>query len=277
MFHSNAARGLSLALATLAMSVVWIGLARIGAGDDPAKDAADESREKIVRIAKGYQLFLGPDRVPLVMQQEPVLRWPNSTRDTQEGATFVWTLDGRPEAICCIWENGGRFLNHAFQSLSNSKLIAEHSGRTLWNPQKAGIELTSFPKAPQPADSAGKRLAQMKELARRFACRLNDDGKLEELRFLPRPLYRYKVERKDLIDGALFAFVQGTDPEVVLVLEAARPDAKPETQPEWRYALTRRSMLALEADLDGKRIWDVPRSIGAPGETWFHGSIPAAN
>ncbi len=32
---------------------------------------------------------------------------------------------------------------------------------------------------------------------------------------LPRPLYGYQVDRADLTDGALFAFVQGTDPEVL--------------------------------------------------------------
>jgi hypothetical protein len=32
-------------------------------------------------------------------------------------------------------------------------------------------------------------------------------------------------------------------------------------------------MLALEADLDGKRLWSVPQSIGAPDQPWFHGVV----
>jgi hypothetical protein len=67
--------------------------------------------------------------------------------------------------------------------------------------------------------------------------------------------------------------VQGTDPAVILVLEAARHDG----QSVWRYALTRRSMHALEADLDGARVWAVPLSAGAPGEVWFQGSVSTAN
>jgi hypothetical protein len=260
-----------LSLATLLAFVVWFGLAGVGVGDEPAA-SGDDSREVIIRIAKGYELFQGAERIPLKMQQEPVLRWPNPTREVPEGATFVWTLDGRPEAIGCVWKHG--VLSHAFHSLSSSKLVAEHDGRTIWHPEKAGIEFRNFAKAPRPADSAVKRLSQMKELARRFTCRLASDERTgEQLRLLPQPLYRYKIERKDLVDGALFAFVQGTDPEVILVLEAARQDA----ESEWQYVLTRRSMLALEGELDGERIWSVAHGAGTPGEAWFQGGIATPN
>jgi hypothetical protein len=202
------------------------------------------------------------------MQQEPVLRWPNPTRETPEGATFIWTLDGRPEAIACIWRHG--MLSHAFHSLSASKLVAEHGNQTIWNPAKPGISFREFPKGPEPADSAVKRLSQMKELARRFTCRIAGEGaKGEELRLLPRPLYRYKTDRQELFDGALFAFAQGTDPEVILVLEAHRADG----QSQWQYAITRRSMVALEAKLDGEPIWSAPFGAGAPDEAWFQGGI----
>lgn len=106
----------------------------------------------------------------------------------------------------------------------------------------------------------------MKDLARRFKCRLTSaDGKSEELRLLPRPLYRYKTERKDLVDGALFTFVQGTDPEAVLVLEAAVSDGKA----KWRYALARSTGVAVEADLDGETIWSEPRGLGARNAAWL--------
>jgi len=235
-------------------------------GEDKDRASADdESRDAIVRAARGYKLFLGPDRRPLEMQPEPVLRWPNAVRGTKEGATFVWTLDGRPEAIACIWEHG--VLSNAFQSLASEKLVAQYGGQTVWHPDKPGLSLKAFETAPQPADSATKRLSQMKELARRFSCRLAAE-KGEELRLMPRPLYRYKTDRPELFDGALFAYAQGTDPEVVLVLEARRS----EKGSEWKYDLTRRSMIALEARLDGKPVWSVPISLGAADQPWFHGT-----
>jgi hypothetical protein len=268
----------SVAARIVLLSVLWVttlccGLAPVGAGDEPAKAEPDRSRETLDRIVKGYELFLGPDAVRLEMQAEPVLRWPNSTRDTHEGATFVWIRDGRPEAIACVWENGG-FWSHAFHSLSDKKLIGRYNGRIFWQTEKPGTEFTRFPDAPEPADSAVKRLSQMKDLARRFKCRLTElDRKKEELRFLPRPIFRYQTDRKDLIDGALFAWVQGTDPEVVLVLEAARRDGKS----EWRYALTRRTAVAVEADLDGKPHWSVPLSNGSPSTAWVVGGLGRLN
>ncbi len=266
MFSPNR-RQLGMCL-TLGFCLSWV---LAGLADEAAPPSGDDAREAIVRIARGYKLFLGPDRRPLEMQQEPVLRWPNPTRETPEGATFIWTLDGRPEAIACIWQHG--VLSHAFHSLSASKLVAEHGSQTIWNPAKPGISFQEIPKAPEPADSAVKRLTQMKELARRFSCRIVADGaKGEELRLLPRPLYRYKTDRPDLFDGALFAFAQGTDPEVILVLEAHRAGAAT----KWEYAITRRSMVALEAKLDGESIWSAPFGAGAPDQAWFQGGIANA-
>lgn len=273
MSYSHLAGGIQLSLRSTLVAVTWFGLTVVGLANDPAANTEGDSRDRIERFAKRYELFLGADKLPLEMQPEPVLRWPNATRDTREGATFVWTLNGRPEAIGCVWENGG-YWAHAFHSLSGSKLIAQHNSRTFWQPEKAGIEFSPFSQAPEPAESAVKRLSQMKDLARRFRSRLPEaDRKSEELRLLPRPLYRYKTERKDLIDGALFAFVQGTDPEVILVLEAVRQNGKS----EWRYALTRRTGLAVEADLDETTIWSQSVSNGAPDAAWFIGRLGMLN
>jgi hypothetical protein len=93
-----------------------------GAADESAAPEDVDSRQVIDRLAGEYRLFLGPERVPLEMQKEPVLRWPNARRETPEGATFLWTRNGRPEAIGCIWNHG--ILSHAFHSLSSSTLVA---------------------------------------------------------------------------------------------------------------------------------------------------------
>lgn len=231
-------------------------------------EADEEARQEIVRIAKGYDLFAGSDRRPLVMQDEPALRWPNPTRDTRDGATFIWTLDGRPAAIACIWKM--RFHSFAFQSLSDGPITAEHSGSTIWRAENSDVRFLLFAGAPEPAESPAKRLIQMKDLARRFRCRVQSaESKMEDLRLLPKPLYRYAPPGDDLLDGALFAFVQGTDPEAVLSLEARRKDGKV----AWNYAFSRRSMMGLEADLDEERVWSVPLSIGSAREPWFQGDV----
>ena len=75
-----------------------------------------------------------------------------------------------------------------------------------------------------------------------------------DLRLLPTPIARYGETGTKLVDGALFAFVIGTDPEVFLFLEA-RPG---EDGPEWQYALAPMTVYALKATYRGKAVWELP-------------------
>ena len=75
-----------------------------------------------------------------------------------------------------------------------------------------------------PADSAAARLRQMRALAQEFTGRqTNREGVDRDMRLLAQPIYRYENTKGDLIDGGLFVFVLGTDPEVFLLIEARRP------------------------------------------------------
>src|SRR2546427_127274 len=75
--------------------------------------------------------------------------------------------------------------------------------------------------APEPAASYALRLPQMKRQAERFQMTMIFRRPREvhhPLRLLPRPVYRSPASAVDEV--ALFVFVQGTDPECVLLLEA---------------------------------------------------------
>ena len=61
----------------------------------------------------------------------------------------------------------------------------------------------------------------MRALAQEFTGRqTNRAGVDSEMRLLAQPIYRYENTKGDLIDGGLFVFVQGTDPEMFLLIEA---------------------------------------------------------
>ena len=80
-----------------------------------------------------------------------------------------------------------------------------------------------------------------------------------ELRLLPRPLYRYELPKQSkpaVLDGVVFGLVQGTDLEIVLLLEAVR-GTKVNT---WRWAAARMSDLPLALKLDGKEVWQVEKA-----------------
>ena len=109
----------------------------------------------------------------------------------------------------------------------------------------------------------------MKVFADRFQVTMTgmkaDRSDREELRMLPKPLYHAdpgKVHSLDSewIDTGVFGFVQGTDPEAILMLEAVRRDGRS----LWQYAFARATGGGLEARLDKIVVWSVER---LPGET----------
>lgn len=264
------------AVPLLVVFSTWIGAA-MGAGDDSPKAGApgvrsadvshDATRELIARTAQRFRM-VGPGDRALRLEPEPALRWPNATRNTPDGATFVWTLDGRPEVIGCIWQHGS--LSWALHSLSDRPVRAELDGTLIWEPKSPGVELRPLEGAPRPAKTATGRLSQMRALARRFHCRLDGENgtNVEDLRLLPQPIHRYASDDGQIVAGGLFAFAQGTDPEVIVMIEAAgAPNAS------WRYAISRRSVVALEARLDDRLVWSAPSSGGARNAPWFQSSL----
>jgi len=65
------------------------------------------------------------------------------------------------------------------------------------------------------------------------------------LRPLSKPIYRYGCPPADVMDGAIFALLQGIDPEVVMLLEARRPEKGGDFA--WRYALVRFTSYSVSA------------------------------
>jgi len=102
----------------------------------------------------------------------------------------------------------------------------------------------------------------MRELARDFSATTIQDGVERELRLLPQPIHRQETTSSDVLDGALFTFVMGTDHELMLLIEA-REAAGPLS---WHYAAAR--FTDLTANLNHRRlpVWSYERGSIAPGD-----------
>jgi hypothetical protein len=130
------------------------------------------------------------------------------------------------------------------------------------------------------------RLRQMKTLASQFSSTMlgwrADNSDREVLRLLPQPLYRYESKRSDVLDGAVFAFVQGTDPESVLLIEAVHTG----DGLEWQFAFARRTSGELEGRHKDVVVWhsdrfptsNIPRSthrsLSRPLDLSVFGKLP---
>jgi hypothetical protein len=226
--------------------------------DAPPVEASAKAIAEFKADAAAYVMRLeGRADWQLKLREEPLLHWGNPARNGENGAVFVWMLEGRPEVIGSMFsfsrKDGVRTL-HEYHSLSPHPLTADYGNVRAWAPSAAGVEWHAILDAPVPAGSPRLRLTQMKALAREFSAKIIDrQNQKNDLRLVPQPLLRYEPTNESAVDGALFSFSLGTDPEVILLLEARR--AKEQTV--WNFALARFHFVDLTAFYKGNQVWHV--------------------
>jgi hypothetical protein len=195
------------------------------------------------------------------LHDESLFHWGNPARNGEDGAVFVWTLDGHPEVIASVFTY--RFKDtirrkHEYHSLAAGPLTAEYQGQRVWAPTTAGVAFQPVPDAPEPATNPRLRLTQMKALARDFSARMVDaEGLKSDLRLMAQPLIRYEPKSTEVIDGALFSFSLGTDPEVLLLLEARTGQGRAAKDAVWQYAFARFHYVSLTASYKNQEVWHV--------------------
>jgi hypothetical protein len=213
--------------------------------------------EVYLREASDYEFYLDSQRwEKLRLCREPAMRW--TSEGDYHGEVYVWTHKGVAAIVGCIFSgpqgDGGRQIMHEFHSLSSQPLVAGDRRGSGWEPKEAGITLEPIPDAPELAKTKVLRLAQMRDMARRFSSQVDRQGGMSEMRLLPQPIYRYEIEDAGLVvDGAVFAFVwtTGTDPEVLLVIEARRTD----NGVRWHFAPARFTNREARLRYQGREIW----------------------
>jgi len=233
--------------------------AQMGAADrERATDAArpDTPQQRIIETAAAsYKLYANEE---LTRLPNPLLHFDDAVTFSQHGSVYLWTDSrSRPLAIASFYFQADGARVDEFQSLATTEpLKAEHEGLSVWNPKTTGIEFQALENQREVPTIKERRLAIMRDIARRFVASVIDRraGRLE-LRLLPQPLYRYSDEEKGLVDGALFSYAKGTNPEVLVLLEAREDGAGTRS---WHYALARMSARGCNATLDGKEIWTLP-------------------
>jgi hypothetical protein len=230
--------------------------------DDSDGVPAAERAARLVqakRILDAIRVYVDPDRqgAPATRTSEPVLRYTDSTRQTSDSTLWIWGATGRPAAIMAIEHypknpDVKRWLCEV-ASLSNERISIEYGREIDWTANKPGLELARLEGAPTPAEQPAARLTQIKQFQRRFTAheKASIEGRIE-LRPLAKPLHRYQDADAGTIDGAIVSFVNGTNPEVLLVLEARTTSTG---AAEWQFGLVQMTGEAVFAELDGKEIW----------------------
>jgi hypothetical protein len=245
----------------------WLSLLLVLAADEPVESLAKKMLPVYVKEVSEYTMAVeSAPKQALELKKEPVFEWSNPVREgLQQGVIFLWLREGRPAALLCVFSepegrHRGRKVIHEFHALDAEKLVVTRPGNQLneWKPE-AGLARNELPDAGAPAATAAARLVQMRRLAAEFTGDSVDDrGKHHDLRLLPAPLYRYPTAKTGVVDGALFTLVStaGTDPEVLLLIEAREVDGKL----RWEYACGRFSDRSLHVTRKEKEVWSSVRS-----------------
>jgi hypothetical protein len=236
--------------------------------DEPSTRSDDTERNARLDYMKAFVADFtvtpaGDRKNNLVLTQEPVQRWTNPIRNRfSDGCVFLW-LDGeRPMTAVNVSIRGEGMVWLEAANLTATSLDVTRRGTSFWTPKAAEIIERPLVDAAPPGDVAARRLVQMRRIAERFTVRTNPGQEPSDLRLMPQPYHQYQAASRGIVDGALFAFVETTDPELLLVIEAVKPMAGEPAV--WRYSLNRMTSRPIVVELDGTPVYNATNYIYQP-------------
>ena len=220
-------------------------------------------------------VFADQPNQPFHFVEKPLTRFDNPVSRIADGFMFLWTDRGRPVAVVKSYYNTPRETwGRTFVSLATRPIEMQIAGKKTWVPQKAGLSFAPLRDTPRPTDQPKLRLAQMRNIARKF--QVIDRWGLKNptdwrLRLLTTPLYRYRVPEEKVVDAAMFGYVLTTSPEALLLLEVHKTD----DGLEWQYGVSRFTRFGITFSLGDRKVAEFPRLDRWPATgTYFH--IPLA-
>ncbi len=243
-------RGILLCWALIA-TPLW------AADPPPESDPADDAHFQYL-LKRQQAMTVKVDGHEAVLQTKPLFRWQNPVSGAN-GAVFVWSWQDRPVVLAKTHLNDLK--QHYVESMSaatSRPFEVRRDGALYWSPDDREISPQAVTNVEIPAEIASIRLTQMRAIARRYRLTSfwGEENRSEwELRLLSTPLLRYASPEAGVIDGALFGFAQGTNPEAVLVVEATESA----TGKNWVAYPVRLSGYAIKAWRDEQLILDVPK------------------
>ena len=186
-----------------------------------------------------------------------LIRWTNPVIGQVYGDSFLWLDKGRPAVFLSIYALYERDAGHrrlTFQSLHEQPVTGSLGGTDFWSPDKPGLSFRPLDGQQKPSTRVAQRRLQMRRIAGQFKGSIQEDDaeRQRELRLLPKPLYPYRSSNDGPDDGAIFAFADSTDPELLLLIEVRETGGTP----SWHYAPVRQNHRRLELKHNDKLIWE---------------------
>lgn len=202
--------------------------------------------------------------------EAPIFRYSDELREIEDAGMWLWTDHGRPVAVMKAERyKTSRFPTqwlYCFVSLSPELVRAEWADSRPFQAKRPGVKWQDL--NDKPASTRAARLAQLREMARRFSGEIVVDKQEKnrlQMRLLSRPLYRFD-ESRDVLDGAVFGFTgAGTNPDVLLLFDLA-PNGG------WQFSVAGITADGLRVKLDDRVIHEHPNVAGQQHvfDTWCY-------
>jgi hypothetical protein len=201
----------------------------------------------------------------MTLSESALLTFGDAARSNESGSLWMWSRGGRPLAMIELYRPSGRNQPwvHALTATSPRLGTLDDSAGHRWTPRTSHFSLVDVPEGGPVAATPSQRLRRIKEIGRRFSAHQfwDPNNTRSELRLLVQPVLRYHDKEAHVLDGAAFVLAHGTNPEVLLQIEAVAV----ESQPVWKYSLIRLGSAEMHVELDGREVWTVPRTPGVVG------------
>lgn len=210
--------------------------------------------------------------------ERPLLAYGDPARIANHGTLWAFGPSGRPAAFMELWQGSADrpFWYHSLIRTSDQDLLLLSPDGRRWQPPRDRVARTKIDEAPPPAEAASARLRQLKALSKRFAAHEIGDpnNSRYELRLLVQPVHRYDDAESGIQDGAAFVFAHGTNPELIVLLEALGDSAE---RARWHYSAFPSSSAELHLEIDGREVWTRPGAlnvVGRPTDDYWLFSLP---
>ncbi len=245
----------------------------VACAQEPTNETVQEDAHLKYLVGRQQQFTLTlPDATENAgeLRTTPLFRWKNPVSGA-DGGVFLWTHQGRPVVLAKTHLNDKR--RHYVESMTpmTSQRFEMLQGKFIyWAPASSDAQRHTFTNIEPPSDVKGLRLTQMRGIARKFRMTSlwGEPTRTEwELRLLTTPLHRYESPAAKVLDGAIFGYAQGTNPEAVLIVEAIST----ENGPIWEACPARLTGYEVKAWLDDKLVLNVPYQQKTPNNgPYFH-------
>jgi hypothetical protein len=193
---------------------------------------------------------------PLALVTTPVLRYSDPGGITTDASVWVWGDQGRPAIVAGIFflTQEGREPKWSCEllSLAAAGVSISSAAGWSWSPDKSDLHWLTIDDPP--GDSDPQRLRQMKQFAGQYELASFEGTVRSQLRLMVQPLKRYADEQRGLIDGAIFCYAAGTNPEALLLVECRKSGSKR----SWQSAFARFGANRCQARQGEAVVWECP-------------------